>query len=69
MKVIKRSNIPTRLPVWQSLITILSLDYWKAPDWIYVIFAIFFIILWTSSIIMIIKEKQVDIFKNKNQKP
>jgi len=35
MKVLKRSNLPTRLPLWQSVTCLLALEHWNAPEWLY----------------------------------
>jgi len=64
LKVLKRDNLPTRLPLWQSITCLLALEHWNAPEWLYGVAGLFFTILWIVVIIMIFKEKQIDLLEN-----
>lgn len=66
MKVIKRKNLPANLPVIHTLFSLLALDYWNAPQWLYGAVAVVLFIAWVASIYSIIKEEQTDIFNQKN---
>lgn len=65
MKVLKRSNLPTRLPLWQSVTCLLALEHWNAPEWLYGVAGFFFLLLWIASIVTLIKEEQVDLLESK----
>lgn len=64
MKVLKRNNLPTRLPLWQSITCLLALEHWNAPEWMYGVMGLLFLSLWIASIIMLAKEEGVDLLKN-----
>jgi hypothetical protein len=49
-KVIKSNYIPTRLPLWQTLTIIISLDYWNAPQWVCGAVGLFLVFLWSLCI-------------------
>lgn len=62
MKVIKRSNLPKKLPVIGTLVMFLALDYWNAPQWLLGAMGILYLLIWCVIIISIIKEEEVDLF-------
>jgi hypothetical protein len=64
-KVIKSKNLPTRLPLWQTITTLLALDYWNAPQWLWGVLATVFLIVWGVGVAGLISEDSVDIFKDK----
>lgn len=61
MKVIKRSNLPKKLPVIGTLVMFLALDYWNAPQWLLGAMVILCILIWCVTIISIIKDEEVDL--------
>lgn len=63
-KVLKANNLPSRLPIWTTLVTWLALDYWKAPQWLYGAAGFLFFILWLNAIDGIATEEKIDLFKN-----
>jgi len=67
MKVLKRSNLPTRLPLWQSVVCLLALEHWNAPEWLYGVAGFLFLLLWIASIVTLIKEEQVDLLEKKEK--
>ena len=67
IKVIKRSNIPTSVPLMQTVFCLLALDYWDAPQWIWGAMGFLLLILWTGAIIQALKQRQVDIFNEKSE--
>jgi hypothetical protein len=56
--VVASANLPTRLPVWSSLITWLVLDRVKAPGWVWGVCGTIFAIVWITSIVLLFVEKQ-----------
>lgn len=62
-KVIKSVDLPSKLPVFPTLTTILALDYWNAPQWLWGALGFLFIIAWVAAIIRIITDVEVDIFE------
>lgn len=64
LKVLKRDNLPTRLPLWQSVTCLLALEYWNAPEWLYGASVLFFVLLWVVATVMIFKEKEIDLLEN-----
>ena len=62
-KVIKVSNLPTRIPFTWTAVVLLGLDRLGASQiwWGVVLTVLAF--LWVGSVAMLFKEKQTDIFK------
>jgi len=67
-KVISRKNIPVTLPIFKTVIILLALDYWKAPEWLYGVVLALLVILWIGAISLLIKQTQVDIFDDSDPK-
>lgn len=65
MKVIKSSNLPTKPLILLTVVVLLALDHWQASDVVRGVFYAILALLWIAAIIMIIKEDQVDLFKEK----
>lgn len=63
IKVISRRNLPGKLPLLQTLVAILSLDYWNAPQWLWGVVGIILTMYWIVDIFFIINSKQVNIFE------
>lgn len=65
MKVIKRKNLPQRLPLFDTLLASLALDHWNAPQWLWGVFGALFVIYWISALFSIRGETEVDMFNEK----
>jgi hypothetical protein len=65
MKVIKTSNLPTKPPVLLTVVTLVALDHWHAGDVTRGVFYALLVILWIAAIVLLFKEDQTDIFKEK----
>lgn len=64
-KVISRSNLPQRLPLFETLALIAFVKVLNTPEWLIGILAFVLFIMWMACIISIIwGEHQEDIFKN-----
>lgn len=61
-KVIHRSNLPVNLPLFQTLVTALALDYWNAPQWICGSIGVILCLAWGNAIINICKNTEIDLF-------
>lgn len=66
MKVIKRTNLPARLPLFETLIVITVMDYWNAPQWLWGVIGVLLFVVWICSLIIIFRQKGVDIFSDNN---
>lgn len=69
-KVLAYNNMPTRLPLWQTITCWLALDHWNAPQWLYGAMVTFFIFAWAYCFISFFTEKRLDLLgnnKNNNQ--
>jgi hypothetical protein len=67
LKVIAWKNLPTRLPIWGSLVVWLTLDRLHAPGWVYGAAGAVVGIIWIICIVLLIHEKQVDIFEPRSR--
>jgi hypothetical protein len=64
-KVISRKNLPTGLPVTKTILFLMALDYYKAPQWLFGAVGCFLILGWIVSIGSMFQERQTDIFEEK----
>tara|TARA_R110002167_G_scaffold284737_2_gene489894 strand:+ start:21864 stop:22139 length:276 start_codon:yes stop_codon:yes gene_type:complete len=62
-KVISRTLMPTPIPVIHTLVIILALDFWNAPEWLWGVVGVYLLILWAGFFLRINKTEEVDIFK------
>lgn len=65
VKVISNKNLQSRLPLLSTLVTILALDYWKAPEWLWGCLGLLFLLMWITSIVRLVNEESVDVFEEK----
>ena len=66
-KVIKQKNLPARLPVVTTLLSILCLDYWNAQGWVWGVILTALGLVWIAAFIGLIKQEEVDIFEKPNE--
>lgn len=64
-KVFKMKNMPSRPPVFSSVLCYLSLEYWKAPEYLYGVFGVLFALIWITYIVAFFTEEEVDLFEGK----
>ena len=62
--VISRRNIPVRLPVTNTLLMMLIIDYYSLPEWSITLIILWLALTWLVAIIVMFKEKSIDFFKN-----
>ena len=60
-KVIKHTNLPTRSPIISTLVFILALDYWNAPEWSWGVLGVLLVILWGNYLYWLFNEEEQDI--------
>lgn len=61
MKVISMKQLPFKLPIFQTIVIVMALDFYKASELIKGGVFVLLVILWVTAIIMVIKQKQVEI--------
>lgn len=66
-KAIAHKNMPVRYPVYYTLLLILCLDYWNAPEWLWGAVSVFIVTLWGLSIWARNQQEEVDIFEDKDK--
>jgi hypothetical protein len=64
MIVIKKSNLPTRLPVLLTAVVYLLLDRFHPADWVWGAVGAVFVLVWIGAFVAWFKEDEVDIFEN-----
>ena len=67
-KVIKANNLPYKLPIWSSLTAYLALEYWNAPQWVYVAVGLFFLVFWINSMVGFVTQESIDLLNNEPEK-
>lgn len=60
--VIKKGNLPTRMPVSGTLLIILALDYWNAPTWLWIIGGILILYRWIVVAYRLRYQNEYDLF-------
>lgn len=64
LKVLRYDNLPGKLPIFPTLTTLLALEYWNAPEWLYGVLGVIFAFVWGASIWRILTQKAVDLLDN-----
>lgn len=64
MKVISRKNLPSQSPLPGTALWTTVLHYWNAPQWLWGAMGLIFLLVWIRWVILIIKEKPVDILED-----
>ncbi|MGQ7868712.1 hypothetical protein [Sunxiuqinia sp. sy24] len=62
-KVISLNNLPVKLPLFQTLVTWIALDYWNAPQWLYGALGLLFLVVWIYAIVARVNQEETDISK------
>lgn len=60
-KVFRSKHLPTRLPIYQTIVIVLSLDYYKVPQWGWGVGLTLIALGWIGCIISKLTEEGVDI--------
>ena len=60
-KVIKRKYLPSRSPLASSIVYLLALEYWNAPQWAWGCVCFLIILVWVNFIISFFSEEGIDI--------
>ncbi len=68
MKVIKLSNISTKLPFFQTIVYLHLLHYYNAPEWVWGTMIFSFAIIWVVYLYAFVFEEKVDIFEEIEKK-
>lgn len=65
-KVISRKNLPTNIPVLSTILILLALDYWNAPEWLCGVIITIWAIYIVGCIIVFCREIRIDLFEEKD---
>lgn len=66
-KVIPLKCLPSRPPVFKTVVVWIALDHWHAPQWLYGAVGLLFILLWCAAIHGWATQEEVDIFKEEKK--
>jgi len=64
-KVIDRTNLPFRAPIYALLLMWLVLDRLSVPDWVWGSFGLFAVLVVSAWVLSFWREESTDIFKDK----
>ena len=63
-KVISSKNLPTRSPILSTLVYVLALSYWNAPQWVWGAIGVLLLIIWVTWIASWFLEEDIDIMSS-----
>lgn len=63
MKVIKRTCLPTRLPIIGTVVAYIFLDHINAPQVVWGAVGVVYLIGWIATVVTLFKCDYIDIFK------
>jgi hypothetical protein len=63
-KVLSYGNLPTRLPIFQTAVVYLFLDFYDAPGVWWGVWGVIIALAWIFSFVNLFMTTSVDIFKN-----
>jgi hypothetical protein len=64
-KAIKRKNLPAKLPVTSTVIMLIAVDYWQAPEWLKGILYFIYALIWITAIyVMFFSTEYVDVLND-----
>lgn len=66
-KVISHKNMPARLPIFQTITTLLALEHWNAPQWLWGAIGLFYLIVWCIGIYLVCTQEEIEIIKNEKE--
>jgi len=61
-KVISAKYLPTKLPIYQTAVLYLILAHFDCSEWVWGACGVLFAIHWLAAIVLMITEKQIEIF-------
>ena len=66
--VIKLNNLPAKLPVTETMVYVMAMDFFKTPQWGIGIMAFLLCCKWIIAIYDLCTQQSVDIFKSAKDK-
>src|SRR5690606_6610422 len=64
MKVIERKNLPTKIPVINTLVIVMALDFYNSSAWLWGVLLTIWSIIVIASIIGVYRDEYVDLFED-----
>lgn len=68
-KVISHKNLPKKSPILATVVYVLAMDYWNAPQWFIGAFGLLLVFIWLSWLYSIFNQDEIDIMSNTDKKP
>lgn len=65
-KVISKKNLPTRSPILTTVVYVLAMDYWNAPQWLWGAVGLFLIFIWIAWIVSFFNQDEIDVMSTWN---
>ena len=59
--VISKKNLPTRSPILATVVYVLAMDYWNAPQWFWGAIVLIMVFIWIVWAVSFFTEKEIDI--------
>lgn len=65
-KVISKKNLPTRSPILATVVYVLAMDYWNAPQWLWGAVGLLLVFIWIAWIVSFFNQDEIDIMSKWN---
>ena len=67
-KVISKKNLPTRSPILATVVYVLAMDYWNAPQWLWGAVGLLLVFIWIAWIVSFFNQDEIDVMSKWNSK-
>lgn len=65
IKVIHTGDLPGKVPINSTLVYILALDHWKAPQWLWAVVLTLVVLVWILFIVRLRQQEPTKLFENR----
>jgi len=65
-KVISKKNLPTRSPIMATVVYVLAMDYWNAPQWLWGAVGLLLVFIWIAWIVLFFNQDEIDVMSKWN---
>jgi len=60
-KVISYKNLPTRFPLQSTILYVMALFYFNAPQWLFGVVGVLLVLMWATWVYSVFEKEKVDV--------